>query len=444
MNNKQYDVIVVGGGPAGIAAAVAASEQGAQTLLIEAAGELGGTGTSGAVSHWLGGRRADCSDFVVGGLFKRWVLEAEKEDIAVIPKLEINGYSPYGWEGNPHLTAGIPFKRFEMSEFLDRKCLKAGVEILFYTRFVSAVRKDDHIENITFHNKSGLFTLAAGRYIDATGDIDLAASIGVPLQLGREEDNLMAPATLEFQVSHVDHQLLKQYIDTEKAPRFLKEIKYLQEKGIWNFPYDRFISVQMPEQDTFLINTSRLVGVNGIDGKDVSKMMIQGRREIKELFSIMQAHFPGFANARISCIATNPGVRETRRLKGNFTLKSEDLINGTTFDDVIGFCCYGWDLPDPKRPSFQPMTEQNIMIKGDIIPLPYRIMLPAGANNLICPGRGVSVERDVLGPVRVMASCMVMGEAAGVASSIGDDFSTINIAELQNILKARNCIIDLS
>ena len=151
-----YDLIVAGGGPAGVAAAVAAAELGAKTLLVEAMGELGGTGTAGGVSHWLGGRFADCSGFVVGGLFRRFAETAAAEGFALLPQPEKQGYSPFGWDGNPHLTAGIPFDRWRMSEFLDRQCLDAGVELLFLTRLVGCRVEEGRIRSVTLHNKSGL------------------------------------------------------------------------------------------------------------------------------------------------------------------------------------------------------------------------------------------------------------------------------------------------
>ena len=438
-SNNAYDVIVTGGGPAGVAAAIASAESGAKTLLVEAMGELGGTGTAGGVSHWLGGRFADCSGFVIGGLFRRFAEAAAAEGFALLPQPEKQGYSPFGWDGNPHLTAGVPFDRWRMSEFLDRQCLAAGVELLFLTRLVGCTTGGDKITSVTLHNKSGLFDLAASQFIDATGDADLAAAAGVPFRVGRDSDHLTAPATLEFQVEGVDEAALSGYINEHHANRMLAEIRRLTEQGIWKFPYDRFICVRMPEEGVFLINTSLLTGVNGLDGRSVSDAMVRGRRESFELLELMRKHFPGFRHAKLRCIAALPGIRETRRIDGKFTLTVRDLREGTRFADTIGFCCYGWDLPDPNRPSYQPMTEQKIAIRNDLIPLPFRIMQPKKIVNLLCPGRAISVERDVLGPVRVMASCMAMGEAAGTAAARPE----LSVEALREALRGRGCIVDV-
>ena len=409
---EKFDTCVCGGGVSGIAAAIASAESGKRTLLIEQSGELGGTATAGGVSHWLGGRTPDCSSFINDGIFRRLTEQAVREGIALLPSQNKEGYSPFGWNGNPYLDAGIPFDHFRMLEMLDRAVLSSGAQILFLTRCISCEKKNGRVRAVICHNKSGTFPIRAELFIDATGDADIADMAGVPFECG-DENGEFAPASLEFHVDHVDGIALKRYIDAHHSPRFLQEIKALAEKGIWKFPFDRLITVQMMEPDHFLVNTPRLTGINGLDGCSVSNLMISGRKMIFELFSIMQRYFPGFENARIRDIASMPGIRETRRIKGKYTLTVADVIEGKIFPDTIGFCCYGWDLPDPRRPSFQPMDEQHSPIHGNRIPIPFRIMEPVNVCNLLVPGRAVSVERPVLGPLRVMASCMAMGEACG-------------------------------
>jgi hypothetical protein len=171
---------------------------------------------------------------------------------------------------------------------------------------------------------------------------------------------------------------------------------------------------------------------------------MQGRKEVYELFGLMKKHFPGFENARIRSVSTILGIRETRRIQGNFVLTVDDLLSGKKFQDTIGWSGYGWDLPDPKKPSYQPMHENKIKTP-ERTPIPYRIMLPGDIRNLICTGRMVSVERDVLGPLRVTAPCMVMGEAAGIASKqvVANNipFKDVQIQELKNSLILNGAIL---
>jgi len=441
-----YDAVVCGGGPAGCAAAIAAARQGLKTLLVEGQGQLGGMGTSGLVSHWLGGRANNCRDWVVGGIFRELSLEGARRGVALLPEPD-GTVSPHGWRAAGQLVAGVPFDAFGMAALLDDVSAAAGVEVLLFTRAVAVALADGAITHVVIHNKSGFQAVAAKAVIDATGDADLAALSGCPTILGREEDRLMTPVTLQMHMDHVDADALKAYVQArdKSGYRWLEEIQALMKQGEWPFSYDRLISVQLTDPDTFMVNTSRMTGFDGTDGASISKAMAQGRRESLQLLAILRKHFAGFEKARIKAIAPLLGVRETRRIVGDFMLTVNDVVNGRTFDDAIGFSAYGWDLPDPKKPSYQPMHEKKVATPA-LTPVPYRIMLPQGIANLICPGRAVSVERDVLGPLRVMAPCMAMGEAAGVAAAQvaadGKPFVAVDIAALRAELLRRGATLE--
>ena len=438
------DVVVCGAGPAGTAAALAARRAGLKVLVVEGQGQLGGMGTSGLVSHWLGGRPADCSRWVVGGIFRAFAEEAARRGFALIPRPEgSKKYQPHGWYGG--LIHGIPFDPHVMAAFLDEKMIAAGVDVLLLTQVVDAVVDAGRISHVVIFNKSGLAAVPAAAVVDATGDADVAARCGCPVQSGRESDGLMTPATLQFHVDNVDQEALSQYIHEKDAPRFRKIIRRLREKGEWPFPYEIFISVQLQEKGTMMINTSRLVGIDGTDGRSITDGMIRGRSETGQLLAIMRKHFPGFKDARLKDVAPLLGVRETRRIKGPFTLTVEHLVEGDNFDDTVGLSSYGWDLPDPKRPSHQPLSGK-VRRKRSITPIPYRIMVPQPVQNLICPGRAVSVERDVLGPLRVSAPCFAMGEAAGCAArQVVQDkraFGEIDVCVLRSELVEHGAVLD--
>ena len=255
----------------------------------------------------------------------------------------------------------------------------------------------------------------------------------------------MAPATLIFCVDRVDRDALANYIERHDAPRFRELIRELRQNGEWPFPYDIFISLQVLDDDVFAINTSRLCGVDGTDVASLTAGLMAGRSETDQLFALMRRHFPGFGRARIRWVAPSLGVRETRRIVGDFCLTVADLAAAREFDDTIAYSSYEWDLPDPREPSLQPMREQKAT-KPRFTPVPYRTMLPLPITNLICPGRAISVERDVLGPLRVMAPCMAMGEAAGLAArqvAAGDiAFRDVDTAALRTRLRANGAIVD--
>ncbi|QGY44269.1 FAD-dependent oxidoreductase [Maribellus comscasis] len=447
---SEYDVVVCGGGPSGCAAALSAKREGLKTLLIESMGQLGGMAVTGLVSHWLGGRTQEGA-WVVGGLFKSLAEESASRGYAVLPQLkEGEKYHPYGWFN--WFIHGIPLDPFAVDLFLDEKMEMAGVDVLLQTQFVDVITEKNTISHLIVYNRGGLQAIKTKAVIDATGNAEVAFKSGCQTIKGRKEDGKMTPASLIFHVYNVDEKALTEYIEKEKDPKLRKLITELRDKGIWNFPYDIFIATKLVEDGEFYINTNRLTGVDGTDGKSLSEGMKRGRKENQKLMEIFRKYIPGFENARVKTIAPQMGVRETRRIVGDFMLTIDDLAQDKTFDDCIGFSMYGWDLPDPEKPSVQPFANDEItgykykIKKGLSTPLPYRIMLPKPVENLICPGRAVSVEGQVLGPVRVMAPCMAMGEAAGMAAKqvVRKDtsFHQIDIQKLREELKAAGAIIE--
>ena len=439
------DVLVCGGGPSGISAALAAAREGLSVRLVESRGQLGGTGVSGLVTHWLGGRTHGGEMWVIGGLFRSLAEEATALGIARLPvdKDYPDKYQPFGWARG--LINGVPFEPFEMAAFLDKKLADAGVEVIFDTQAVKPVLDGNKITHVILSGKSGLLAAPAKLVIDATGDADIAARSGCAVQCGREGDGLTAPSSLEFLMEGVDEEALSRYIHINDTPRFRPEIIRLREAGIWKFPYEILISVEMDQPGTMMINTTRLCGIDGTDTMSVSEGLRRGRAEVLELAKILKEHIPGFEHSRIKTVAPMLGIRETRRIVGREIMTVQDVLSLREYPDTIGYSAYGWDLPDPKKPSLQPMTVQKIRIPK-WIPIPYRVMLPDPVCNLICPGRAIGVERDVLGPLREMAPCMAMGEAAGVAAGMalaGGSFREVDAEALRARLRSHGAILDV-
>ena len=438
-----YDVIVCGGGFAGFGAACAAAREGARTLLIERDGCLGGTGTKAMVNHMLGARRFDGDTLYtcVGGLYSELEARLLKAGGAVDIHTVDRELPPQGWY--PLLGAGLVFDAEKMKFVLEEMAAEYGVELLYMTDIVDVISEGRHLFAVVVHNKSGLYAIIGKYFVDATGDADICRMLGCSMKKG-DDDGGMAAASLEMQVEDVDADELTEYMRKTRDVRFRNLINPLKESGVWKFPYEIFISVQMTRPDVFMINTIRQVSIDGTDAKSLTKGIIDGRKESFELLKIMREHFPGFSNAKIRQIAPVIGIRETYRICGEYVMSVDDLINGKDFDDGIALSAYHWDMPDPKKPSKQPLN--GVETASPYTQIPYRCLLPKEADNLIVSGRCISVEREVLGPVRVMAPCLAMGEAAGIAAtealSYGQAFKYADVEKIRRKIRFHGGMVD--
>lgn len=440
-NRYDCDIAVIGGGFSGFAAAYSAAREGMKVILVEGNGAIGGVGTGGLVNHILGVRAFEGDNYrtCVKGIFSEIERRLVERGKAVDVKTVDHTLPPHGWKRS--LGIGLVFDNEEMKLLLEEMLSEVGVRVMYYTRFLDAVKKEGRIESAVIHNKSGFSLLCAKSFVDATGDGDLCSLCGEKMNFGDEEGGVAA-ASLEMHVENVDHVVLREYMAATGDVRFKAIIERLRQQGIWNFPYDIFISVMMNSSDVFMINTIRQVGIDGTDGESLTRGTIEGRAENYKLLEIMRAHFPGFKNARIRQIAPNIGIRETRRLEARYNLSVKDLVEGRRFEDSIAVSGYGWDLPDPKRPSLQ--KYHDTVKKARFTEIPYSSLLPRKTENLIAVGRCIGCEREVLGVVRVMGPCIAMGEAAGIAAAIAPNgaYGSVDVKALKQKIKEYGGVTD--
>ncbi len=441
IRTDKYDVAVFGGGTAGFSAAVAAARKGKSVCLVEKNTYLGGVATASGINQLLAGRKLDSKGEhvrVIGGIFDEFTDELIKEGNAIEPNTVDPNFNPFGWY--PRMASGISCNETALKIKMDDFCIRAGVRIYYNTTAVDADVEKSRVKSVTVFNKDGFVKIEADSFIDCTGDADIVHFAGCPYQKGRKEDGLTTPCSTEFHVENVDATELVTYQNENQSPKLVEIIERLKNEGIWDFDTEIFVTVRLVEEDVFLINTLRQTKIDGTNEKQVTDALIQGRKDAVRLFEIMKQHFPGFKNARIRKIAEHLGVRETRRITGRYTVTVDDALNGKKYDDTIAATTYNFDLPDPIKPSFDPMMgdtkKPHAERKHIVIRLPYRAMLPQIVDNLIVAGRCVSVEREVLGAMRIIGPCFMMGQAAGTAAFLAKDgdFTKVDPKALQKML----------
>ena len=421
-------------------------QRGLKVALVDRNGCIGGTATAAGVNHLLGGRKLDDATGehvrVVGGIFDELTDHLIHSGSAVEPNTIDPNFNPFGWY--PRMASGVAFDDTALKIAMDDFCDQAGVRVYYHTVLTEAEMEHDRISAVIVWNKDGFVRLEAGCFADCTGDADLSKLAGCPYSKGRKEDGLMTPCSTEMHVDNVDGDALVTYQNAHQSPKLVEIIERLKEEGIWTFPYEIFVTIQLVEKDVFMVNTIRQVGIDGTDEAAVSRALAEGRRENIRLFNIMRQYFPGFQNARIRRMFDYLGVRESRRIHGKYTITIADALSGKRYADTVAATTYNFDLPDPLRPSYDTMMgdvkKPHAERKHVVIRIPYRSMLPEHIPNLIVAGRCISAEREVLGPVRIMGPCMMMGQAAGTASAMakncGYDYAGVDVQALREKLWA--------
>ncbi|MEI6303581.1 MAG: FAD-dependent oxidoreductase [Betaproteobacteria bacterium] len=400
----EADVVVLGGGPAGIAAATAAARAGATTLLVERYGFLGGMGTAAGVTNF-------CGLFAnVHGDIRRVVHGVAEELLGRIASLE--GLN------EPHTIFGrTKAQAYDMAAYkcaADDMLLAAGAKLLFHALAAGAAMKSDSlIGALLVETKSGRGAIRGRMFIDASGDGDLAAWAGAPFEKGDADGHLLYP-TLMFRVNNVD---------ADKALPAINDIPHLmqeaQASGDFSFPRMGAIVRPMKNPAEWRANITQIRNAAGqaMDGTDAAQFSageIEGRRQIRDYMRFLNARVPGFANSYVLDIATQVGIRETRRVTGDYALSGEDVIACRDFADTIGV--NGWPLERHVAGDVNWLWQAEG--SRGFNQLPYRMIVPRRVDNLFVAGRCASMTQEGQSAARVSGACFVMGEAAGTAAAM--------------------------
>lgn len=395
-----YDVIIAGGGASGLIAAVAAARAGARTLLLEREGCLGGTATAAYVAQYVG--------FWNGDTQAVWGIPFELAE-RIIAAGGSEGFGPYTMgeaAANPLTINRLPFNPEVVKIVQDEMAEEAGIDLLLQSSVVAPLRDGTRMTGVVVENIAGRKAYRARVTIDATGDAILADRMGVPMQPDIvSQGHRPQPATLVFRLSNVDVARFR------ALPREFKREKVQEGLARGELFWESVSFVSTPGGSDAICLMSRLRGLDPLDAGDATELNRRGRAQVKSIVAFLNREVPGFERAILAGIAPRVGVRETRRIIGQYTLTAEDILSQRHFEDAIALGCGPMDVHDPNG------TGIALSMPPAPFEIPMRSLLPREVEGLIVTGRAISATHEANGGARHMATAMALGQAAGVMAA---------------------------
>lgn len=416
------NVLVVGGGPAGIGAAIGAAKAGADVVLVERFGFLGGNATAALVmplmsfhtqnhpvEHMDTVKNLFPADHgpgepVIAGALSEFLERLVQSGGAIAPSLETGYVTPF----DPEI-----FKMVAL-EIMDHY----KVKMLFHS-FASGIFIADGTTGVVLETKSGPLVIVADTIVDCTGDGDIAASAGAKFATGREVDNLVQPMSLMFRMAEFQKIAFQNYVkdhpDQWKGVYGLWElIKKATHEGVLELPRENMLFFGTPHSHELIVNSTRITKVLGTDVWDISYAEWEGRRQVKQIAAFLKKYVPGFEDSYVAQTGTTIGIRESRRIIGEYVLTAEDIMGARKFDDVIARCSYPIDVHNPAGKG----TILRKLPTGEAYDIPLRCLIPKAVDNVLVAGRCISGDHVAHSSYRVMPAAMATGQAAGVSAAI--------------------------
>lgn len=410
------DVLVAGGGPAGVAAAVAAARQGARVLLVEASGCLGGAAITALVPAFMPFDNG--VDFMAGGIGTEVYNSALAEGSVLSG--DTVGIYPEG-----------------LKRVYDRMVqAQPTLTLRFFTSLAAVQSIDGAVDHVVLLGKSGLCAARAKVYIDCTGDGDLCAQAGAAYDKGDAQGHMM-PGTLCSAWAGIDWSRVEPVDGRRLEDAFRDGVFTVQDRhhsGMWR-----------TGAALGGANVGHTFGVDGTDEASLTDAMMQARKALPEYHRYYTQYLPGFETAEITASGNQMGIRETRRIRGLYVLNEKDFLSRAAFDDEIGRFSYPVDIhaPTSDEKDHQAFLEEYGQWRygpGESYGIPYRALIPQGFANLLVAGRCISTDRRMQSSVRVMPCCYITGQAAGVAAALataqGSAVPAVDTAELRARLRA--------
>ncbi len=406
----EYDVIVAGSGPAGLAAAVNAARMGVKVLLVEALGSVGGISTSGMMSHFTG----DCNNATYHEILRRAAAK--------------NHFAP--GERTQYIdTELMKLTYYEMLE-------EAGAEVLLYTTVCDVILEGNTLTGIIVENKGGRSVYLAKVFIDGSGDGDVACKAGAAYILGREEDNAMQPATLMFRVGGVDMEKavlppsFETTVDTEKG-----ELQALARK-ILPAPAGHVLLYPSPVPGIVTCNMTNVTDIDGTKAEDMTRAEIVCHKQMPLIVDFLREYVPGYENCYIVGAGSLMGIRETRHFKGVYTLTRDDIQTARVFPDwVVRDAYFNFDVHNIKGAGLDETGVQHKFTQKKGYTIPYGCLVPEKIDGLLLSGRNISGTHIAHSNFRAMPICVATGEAAGIAAALAVQQNIaardVNVADIQ-------------
>jgi glycine/D-amino acid oxidase-like deaminating enzyme len=409
----ECDVLVIGGGSAGSAAAVAAARTGASVVLIERYGFLGGTGAAVLDTFYGFYTPGTQEKKVVGGIPDEVVAGLERREVL------LKRPNTYG------AGAGLTYDPETLKVVWDELTSEAGVKVLFHSYFVDVLKDGDRVKGVVIGTKQGLRAVQARTIVDASGDADVVARAGAPFEdagaLG-----IAQSLTTTFKVINVDVARARAFPKKE-----LWALMNAASQEGYTLPRKEGSSHITPLQGVMVTNMTRVAGVNATDPEALSQAEKEGRRQALEYMRFLRDKVPGYEQAELGGLSVNIGVRETRRIKGEYWMTKEDVLSARKFPDAIAEC--GAPIEDHHAGGD---TKWEYLPDGETVDIPLRALLPQQVEGLIVAGRCLSASHEAHASIRSIGQCLAMGQAAGLAAALATagEVRGVNVSELRSRL----------
>lgn len=416
---ERYDVLVIGGGNAGCAAALAAARSGARTLLVERYGFLGGTATAAMVGPWMTYHSGN--ERIVGGIAQE-----------IVERLvALGGSQGHIGDASDYVPTITPFDPEIHKALLFDLMRESGVHLLLHAYFLDALRDGAGVVvGARVATVGGPREYRAAITIDASADAYVAVAAGARVYQGDDRGRVQ-PASLMFRISHVDLEATAAYVRehpsemrTTLAPSARTASTLTAVAGLyelWNRARENGIDVPRelvsffisPYPDEVSVNMTRVIDIDPLDPDDLTRAEVEARAQAMRLMTFFRRDVPGFANARIAATATQIGIRESRRIAGVYTLTRDDVVRARTFDDAIARSAYPIDIHNPVGSG----TTTHRLPPGASYEIPYRCLVPESIEGLLVAGRCISTTHEALASTRLTPTVMTLGQAAGTAAA---------------------------